>query len=171
MRRWTRRRIAATVGAVVVLVVIALALSGGARGIALYLYLLLLALAAVVVVARRIHQAWPATPPFEQLLPARTAPETRIPQLEGLVGRLGGGNPNAFELYQRVRPLVRQIVAAQLARSHGIDLDRRPDRAERLVGPRTWQLIRPDLAAPADSWGPTWSPGELGELVTELEAL
>ena len=65
----------------------------------------------------------------------------------------------------------RQIVASQLARAHGIDLDSRPDRAEQLVGPWTWRLIRPDVVAPADSWGATWSPRELDALVSELEQL
>jgi hypothetical protein len=169
MRRRSRRRLAATAGTAAAIVAIALALSGGARGIALYLYLLLLALVAVVALGRRIRNAWPSTPRFEQLLPPRVEPERRVLQLEGLAGRLD--HPNAFDLYERIRPLVRRIVAAQLARGHGVDLDRRPERAEQLVGPRTWQLIRPDLAAPADSWGPTWSARELDELVTELESV
>ena len=171
MKHWNRRRILTTAGLAVVTIGIALLLSGAARGIALYAYLLLLVLIAVVMVGSRIARAWPPTPRFDRLIPRRDEPEARVLQLEGLVGRLSGGSPNAFDLHQRVRPLVRQIVAAQLARTYGIDLDSRPDRAEQLVGPWTWQLIRPDLTAPADSWGQTWSPREMNALVSELEQL
>jgi hypothetical protein len=171
VKRWNRRRILTTAGLAAVLIGIALLLSGAARGIALYAYLLLLVLMAVVMVGSRIGRAWPPTPRFERLIPPRVEPEGRVLQLEGLVGRLAGGSPNAFDLHQRVRPLVRQIVAAQLARGRGIDLDSRPDRAEQLVGPWTWQLIRPDAAAPADSWGQTWTRPEMNALVSELEQL
>lgn len=171
MKRRNGRRILIAAGLAVVTIGIALLLSGAARGIALYAYLLLLVLIAVVMVVSRIRRVWPPTPRFDRLIPRRDEPEARVLQLEGLVGRLSGGSPNAFDLHQRVRPLVRQIVAAQLARAHGIDLESRPDRAEQLVGPWTWQLIRPDFAAPTDSWGQTWSPSEMNALVSELEQL
>ena len=171
MTRWSGRRIAGTVAGVVVAIALALALSGTARGIALYAYLLLLVLIAVVAIGSRIGRAWPRTPRFERLIPARAEPEARVLQLEGLAGRLAGGSPNAFDLYHRVRPLVREIVTAQLSRGHGIDLDTRPDRAQQLVGTWTWELIRPDLEAPTDSWAHTWSTRELDALTTELEQL
>jgi hypothetical protein len=137
----------------------------------LYAYLLLLVLLAVLGIGARIRGAWPRTPPFERLIPRQPARETRVLQLEGLEGRLGGGSPNAFDLYHRIRPLVQQIVVARLAQGYGVDLETRPERAQRLVGPQTWELIRPDLEPPTDSWGRTWSVRETEALVTELEQL
>jgi hypothetical protein len=160
-----------TVLLAIVTIVIALALSGAARGIALYAYLLLLVLIAALSIGGHIRTAWPPTPRFDRLIPRRDEPEVRVLQLEGLVGRLAGGNPNAFDLYHRIRPLVRDIVTAKLARGRGIDLESNPARAERFVGPWTWQLIRPDLGPPDDGWSRTWSTREMNELVAELERL
>jgi hypothetical protein len=171
VRRWSRRRIAAVVAGGIVAVAIALALSGSARGIALYAYLLFLVLIAVLTIGSRIRRVWPRTQPFERLIPWRPPHDGRVPQLETLSGRLSGGQPNAFDLYHRIRPLVQQVVVARLARGYGIDLETRPERAQRLVGPRTWELIRPDLEPPRDSWGRTWSVDEMEALVTELEQL
>jgi hypothetical protein len=171
MTKWGRRRVALVVLVALVTIVIALALSGQARGIALYAYLLFLVLLAAVTIGGHIRSAWPATPRFDALVPRRDEPEARVLQLEGLVGRLAGGHPNAFDLYHRIRPMVRQIVLAQLSRGAGVDLESHPERAERYVGPWTWELIRPDLEPPLDGWTRTWSPRELEALVTELEAL
>src|SRR5205085_11730300 len=115
--------------------------------------------------------AWPATPRFDRLIPRRDEPAARVLQLKGLVGRLAGGKPNAYDLYHRIRPMVRDIVIAQLARGQGVDVETDPGRAERYVGPWTWRLIRPDLAPPQDGWSVTWSARELSELLTELERL
>ena len=169
LSRWDRRRLVVAVIAALTTVVIGLALSGSSRGIALYAYLLLLTLIAAVTIGARIRRAWPPTPRFDRLVPRPSEAETRVLQLEALSGRLAGGRPSALDVHQRIRPLVTTIVAAQLARSYGIDLERRPDRAEQLVGPRTWELIRPGVEAPRDAWGPTWSTAELDELVSELE--
>ena len=171
MRRWRRRRVVAVVVGAVVMVAIAIALSGSARGIALYAYLLFVVLIAVLTIGSRIRRVWPRTQPFERLIPSRPPHDGRVPQLETLSGRLSGGEPNAFDLYHRIRPLVQQIVVARLARGYGVDLESRAERAERYVGPWTWQLIRPDLQPPVDSWSRAWSRRELDQLVTELEQL
>ena len=47
-----------------------------------------------------------------------------------------------------LRPIVREIAAARLAR-HGVSLDRQPERARALLGAQTWELVRPDREAPA----------------------
>jgi hypothetical protein len=150
---------------------IPLALARGSRGIVLYSYVLVLAAAAVIVLRGRIGSTLPATPAFPGSRRPRPPPETRVPQLEELVRRLSGGAPNAFDLHHRLRPLAREIAAARLARRHGLDLDRRPDRARELVGPRTWELVRPDREPPKDRFKRGWAQKELGELVDELERI
>jgi hypothetical protein len=162
---------ALTVVLAIAAIALGVALSGAARGIALYAYLLLVVLIAAVTIGSRIRGAWPPTPRFERLVPRGEASEGRVLQLEGLAGRLAGGSPNAFDLYHRIRPMARDIAIAKLARGRGIDVESNPARAERYVGPWTWQLIRPDLEPPRDGWAPTWTARELNELLTELEQL
>ena len=63
----------------------------------------------------------------------------------------------------RLRPLVREIVAARLSRRYGVDLEREPERAEALLGKgRAWELVRPDLrarriATPLAGRGANWN--------------
>jgi hypothetical protein len=171
MTRPGRRRLVAAVVSAAAVAAIGLALSGAARGIALYAYVLLLVTAAVATLASRIRSTVPSTRPFEALLPREPERTARVVQLEGLVGALANGRPNAFDLHHRLRPLAREIAAARLARSHGVDLERRPERARELVGPRTWELIRPEREPPVDRLTREWSIQELGELVSELERM
>ena len=55
---------------------------------------------------------------------------------------------SAFDLHHALRPIVREIAAARLAR-RGISLDRQPDRAQALLGAQAWELVRPDREAPS----------------------
>jgi hypothetical protein len=169
--RWDRRRVALAGAACAVAIVLGLALAGAARGIALYAYVLFLAGLGVAALAARLRAAWPATPRFQRLLPPPDPPMGRIVQLDGLTGRLAGGYPNEGEVHARLRPLVQDVAAARLAGRHGVDLERMPGRARALVGPRTWELVRPDREPPVDRFARTWSPRDLHALVDELEAI
>ncbi len=119
----------------------------------------------------RIRKALPPAPPFDTMLPRGGERRTGAPQLEELGRRLSNGSPNAYDLHHRLRPLAREIAGARLARRHGIDLERRPERAQELVGPRTWELVRPERPPPVDRFAPGWSEPELAELVDELEGI
>jgi hypothetical protein len=169
--KWDRRRIAIAAGACVAALVLAFALAGTARGIALYAYVLLLAALGVAALGSRLGATWPPTPRFERLFPPRDEAGARVMQLGGLVGRLAGGHPNEGELHNRLRPLVRDVAAARLASRHGVELESMPERARELVGPRTWELVRPDREPPQDRFARGWSPRDVGELVDELEEI
>src|SRR5207248_752064 len=95
------------------------------------------ALGACVVVAR-IRDLFPATPAFDDLYRRRDRQDEPVLQLDALVRRL------TADVHYRLRPLVSEIAVARLARRYGIDLARRPERARELLGPRTWELVRPD---------------------------
>lgn len=152
--------------------IVALFVFGAAPGIALYAGVLLLVAVVVAMLGARIALAFPATPPFGRPVPRQREPEAGVLQLDGLVLRLSDGNPNAFDLHHRVRPLVREIAAARLARHHGLELESRPELAHALVGPRTWELIRPERVPPDSVWNARgWSEAELSELVDELEEI
>jgi hypothetical protein len=164
------RRAAAVGAAATVALVVALALAGSDRGLALYAYVLLLGAIALLVVAVRLR-GLPATVPLDDLLavPERRRDDRR--QLDVLIRRLVGGESSAFELHHDLRPLVRQVAGARLARRHGVDLERSPDRARMLVGARVWELVRPEREPPGQRFLPGWPTGELVALVEELEAI
>jgi hypothetical protein len=164
-----RGTVPAALGTVAFLV--ALALAGGSRGLALYGYVLFLALLALAALAAAVRTSATGIPRAEQLLSHRPEPSARVPQLEALAGRLAGGRANAFDLHDRLRPLVREIAASRLARRHGVDLARRPERARAILGPRTWDLARPDREPPEDRFGRGLQGRELERLVDELEAI
>jgi hypothetical protein len=169
VKGWSRVRIVAVAVIAAGALGIGVALAGPDRGVAFYAYVLAVVALAAAAIGSRVGKAWPATPAFERLLPLRIEPEPRVLQLEGLVNRLAA--PIEYDVHNRLRPLVQEIVSARLAAQHGLDIDRRPERAQALVGPRTWELIRPDREPPRDRFLQLWPPRELTALVDELEAL
>lgn len=76
----------------------------------------------------------------------------------------------AFDVHYRLRPVLRPIAAGLVAR-HGVDLDRMPERAAKLVGPETWELVRPDRPAPVDRMAAGLPVAEVDRVVAELERL
>lgn len=164
------RRAAAVGAAATVALVMALALAGSDRGLALYAYVLLLGAIALLVVAVRLR-GLPATVPLDDLLAVSERRRDDRRQLDVLIRRLVGGESSAFELHHDLRPLVRQVAGARLARRHGVDLERSPDRARMLVGARVWELVRPERDPPGQRFLPGWPTRELMALVEELEAI
>ena len=77
----------------------------------------------------------------------------------------------AFHLHHRLLPLLREIASTRLFMRHGIDLDRRPDAAEALLGEPTWSWLRPDVDAPKDRWAPGPPLAELRAVVDALERI
>ena len=54
---------------------------------------------------------------------------------------------------------------------YGLLLDENPDRARRLLGEPTWNLVRPDRQLPENRHALGLAPRELDEIVTALEQL
>jgi len=153
-------------------VVLALILAGSAHGLALLAYVLFLGALALAVLADELWAALAPAPPFEWLIahPAR-APEP-IEQFETLSRTLSAAGWNQTELHYRLRPPVREIVAARLSHRYGIDLTSEPERVQKLLGDgRAWELARPDRERPEDRYARGWSRSELAELLDELEAI
>jgi hypothetical protein len=115
----------------------------------------------------RVASVFPRAEPA----PPQSPPRSQRPgQLESVARMLELAETSSFELHNRLRPIVRQIAAARLAR-RGVALDRQPDRARRLLGETTWEIVRPDLTAPVGRLGPGCSREELQEIVAALEAI
>jgi len=75
--------------------------------------------------------------------PARPASLARVEREVSLA------TGTAFDVHYRLRPVVRSVANGLLLR-RGIDLERRPDRAQPLLGADVWELVRPDRPAPDD---------------------
>jgi hypothetical protein len=151
------------------LAVIAATVSGAPVETTLYAYALFLGAVALLALVRRTREA---LPPASDIGPTPAAPAASrdvVTQLQALERRLSSASQNTFELHYRLRPLAGEIVRARLARRHGIDFDRQPERASGLVGARAWELVRPDRDPPEDRQARGWSPKDLEALIGELE--
>ena len=98
--------------------------------------------------------------------PAHARPAT-LARVEREVALATG---TAFDVHFRLRPLVLAIATGLLLR-RGIDLERRPDRAEELLGPTVWELVRPERPAPSDRTAPGIPITSFERAVADLERL
>jgi hypothetical protein len=76
----------------------------------------------------------------------------------------------AFDVHYRLRPSLRSIASGLLFR-RGVDLERAPERAEALVGPTVWELVRPDRPAPEDRTASGMPIETIERAVDDLERL
>jgi hypothetical protein len=132
------------------------------------IYVLALATLTAAALVVRVAAALPPGRPEARTRPRR--PSERVVQLESLERMLESAEASSFDLHNRLRPIVREIATARLAR-RGVSLDRRPERAREILGARTWELVRPDREDPFGRLGRGWSRAELREVVDALEGV
>jgi len=73
----------------------------------------------------------------------------RIRPLEELEHAVDFSLGTAFDVHYRLRPHLRGIAAHRLA-GRGVILDSEPERAQALLGPDVWELVRPNRPEPQD---------------------
>jgi hypothetical protein len=125
----------------------------GMLGVALAVWL------AGVPSARRARERPPARP--RRTLPADLGAITEL---------VTGGRSSAADVHRRVRPLLRDIAAAKLAR-RGIGLDRDLQPARELLGEELFELVRADRPAPLTRDAPGMTLAELSAITERLEAM
>jgi hypothetical protein len=76
-----------------------------------------------------------------------------------------------FYLHHRLLPILREIAANRLLVHHGIDLERRPNAAQAIIGDPAWSWLRPDRKPPDDRWAAGPSLAELHAVVDALERI
>ncbi len=143
---WT---LAALIGASVAAGVLLLVLPGRAAIVA-HLWLVAVLAVGLGVALDRLGRAVPRRrsefdAAFVRQKPARARPAS----LERVEREVTLSTGTAFDVHFRLRPLLRSIASDALLR-RGVDPDRAPERAEALLGPDAWELVRPDRPAPAD---------------------
>jgi hypothetical protein len=107
---------------------------------------------------------------FEQQLQPRVSTQVWPAQLVRLERTVERSGSSGLDVHTRLRPVLVEIAEARLGR-RGLRLDRDAEEARRLLGPRVWELVRPDRSAPPDRHAPGLRPGELDEVLDALEAL
>jgi hypothetical protein len=95
------------------------------------------AVLAVAAVRRLAADAVPADPR------EGVEPETSdLEQLRQVARQLDAARASSHGVERELRPLLRTIAAARLAR-RGVDLDRHEQAAQRALGPELWEIVRP----------------------------
>jgi hypothetical protein len=168
MRRW---RYLLVVVAAAAVVGVGFALTNVGSGLVLLVYVLVVTGLLFAWLIGRLGRILPAAPRFQRLLARPDRAEVPVEQLESVRRMVILAGSSRSDLL-RLRPLARDIVAARLSRSHGVDLEREPERARSLLGQsRAWELVESDAPTWVDRDAPGWSRRELEQLVEELENL
>ena len=170
MTRRARWRLAA---AVVVLSVARIAASGAGAptGPANRAYILALGAAflhALLGVIDR-HTTRPGPTVLDEVA-GRVPPQPeRPPRLTALEDLAAVGADNAQGTHHHLRPYLRETLRDRL-RSRGIELDTDP-RVPDLLGPQTWDLVRPDRPEPADGRDPGLTDAQVRAVTDILDRL
>jgi len=164
------RPIAVAATVTITAALVALAVPGQAHLVAHVWLVLVLALALAVALGRLRR----AIPPRRSAFDAAFAPVARSGSRPATLARVERevtlATGTAFDVHFRLCPALRDVASGVLAR-HGVDLRRSPTRAELLLGPTTWELVRPDRPAPEDRAAPGLPIATIEQAIDDLERL
>jgi hypothetical protein len=136
---------ALTVAAVLVLV-----LRTSFTGLAVRIWLIGMGALALWSISGAALERWEVLDPPRASMPRfwrhRPRPE-RLRQLETLEHAVDFSQGTAFDLHFRLRPHMVRIAEHRLA-VRGVNLGAQPARAQAMVGPEAWELVRPDRPEP-----------------------
>ena len=103
---------------------------------------------ALAVALERLQRAVPTrSSRFDAAFAPAAATRARPASLARVEREVTLATGTAFDVHYRLRPVVRSVAGGLLLR-RGIDLERRPDRAQPLLGADVWELVRPGRPAP-----------------------
>ncbi len=149
---------------------IALVMRPGDSNLAAEAYVLLVGALGMALLAQIVARLFPVTPSRIQALSRPRRKERRLASLERIERELEMATQSAFDTHYRLRPLLRELAQTRLAR-RGVDLDAPGSRAEELLGPDTWAIVRPDLVRPAEHHAAGASLATVNRAVEALEGL
>jgi hypothetical protein len=158
----------AVVAAVVLVGLLALRPLSTSRALAIWI--VVVAAIALLVLVRDSRGPRQASR-FEEALRGRTDPPQQPVELLRMERELELGIADATHAHRRLLPLLRAAAEARLASRRGVDLDRRPDVAEALLGEDVWELLRPDRPEPADRHGPGVPRNSVTTVIERVESL
>jgi hypothetical protein len=106
---------------------------------------------------------------FESGLRPRVKTDRWPAQLVRLERIVNWSGASGLDVHSRLRPVLVEIAEVRLAR-RGLRLDRDAAGARGLLGPKAWELVRPDRPSPGRD-SPGVAPRDLEEILDALEAL
>jgi hypothetical protein len=125
----------------------------------------------MALLVRGTARLFPAETPSRIERPRRRQrKDKRLGELVRIERELEMATQSAFDTHYRLRPLLRELAETRLAR-RGVDLDAPGGRAEELLGPEAWELVRPDLVRPAEHHAAGVRLATVDRAVTALEEL
>jgi len=161
----------AVLAAVVLVILLALRPLSTSRALAIWV-VVVAALALVVLVRHSRGRRGPQQASrFEAALRGRKEELQPPVELLRMERELELGIADAAHAHRRLLPLLRAAAEARLSSRYGIDLDRRPESAEALLGEDVWELLRPDRPEPADRHGPGIARERIAATIARLESL
>jgi hypothetical protein len=165
-RRLTVPGLAATAALVVLLALRPLSTSR-----ALAIWVVLVAAMTLLLLVQQSRDGRGARSRFEATLhrPLATAPQPV--ELLRMERDLELGIASAGHAHHRLLPILREAAAARLASRHGVELERRPEAAQALLGDDVWELLRPDRPEPEDRFDPGVRRERVATAIERLESL
>jgi len=151
---------------------VALVVRPGDASVAVEAFVLFLGALGGAALTRATSRAF-AAPTESQVAVALQRPRPkvrRVPELERLERELEMSTQSAYDTHYRLRPILREIAVSRLGH-RAVELDRPGSRAEELLGPDAWALVRPDSQRPADHHAPGASLAEIERAIEALEAM
>ncbi|HEY3765789.1 MAG TPA: hypothetical protein VGL44_11590 [Gaiellales bacterium] len=101
-----------------------------------------------------------------------TRPRPRTtPDLAAIDRLLDLAVANAEDEHLRLRPLIGDIARQRLADHTGVRIETAPEAAAALLGPETWELVRPEREMPPDRRARGIAPDRLRAVVAALERI
>jgi hypothetical protein len=150
---------------------ITIAVAPGQAAPAVDAYLLAVGtLALLLAIARTLGTLPRERPTRLDAAPAASISQSRPRELVKLEREVGLSTETAFDAYYRLRPTVRAVAASRL-RLRGLDLDAPSGSAEALLGPETWDLVRPDRPRPRNHDAPGLPLERIAAVVGAVEDL
>jgi hypothetical protein len=137
----------------------------GVRNVALHAYVLLVGGLVMLGIVAAAGDAVPKRhrSELDRALDEGVSRDRPLHEVERMTREVTLGAATAYDLHTRLLPQLRQIAQARL------------ERSGRTMSPETlgrwWDLLRPDRPAPENRHGPGISPGELRDLVSDLERM
>jgi hypothetical protein len=150
---------------------IVLAAVPGRASVVGHLWLVLVLAIALGAALGALHRAVPRrVSAFDAAFAPARPTRARPASLDRVEREVSLATGTAFDVHYRLRPSLRSIASGLLLR-RGVDLERAPERAEALVGPIVWELVRPNRPAPEDRTASGLPLETLERAVDDLERL
>ncbi len=159
--------VAATAG-----LAIGVAVRPGDAALAVEAYVLFLGALGLAALAKSTSNTFePAGASRVRVPQSRSARDDGKPaELVRIERELEMATQSAYDTYFRLRPILRELVSSRLALS-AVDMDAPTGRAEAMVGPDCWALVRPDAIRPDDHYAAGVPLPLVSRAVDAVEAL